>query len=146
MPERRTNYVARVLAVLALAAALVLVAVTITTSGGDSDDGDDSETTAEQSGTTKKGQRALDKGVWIVREGDTLVSISAETGIELDELVELNPDIDPQVLATGQRVSLRRGDGGADSSTATDESSGDPADEFGDGSVDDENSGSSDGI
>ena len=31
-----------------------------------------------------------------MEEGDTLVSISEETGIDLDELVELNPDIDPR--------------------------------------------------
>ena len=145
MNERRPNYVARVLAVLALFGAVVLVAATIATSGDGSDDGDDSETTAEQSGTTKKGQKALNKGVWIVREGDTLVSISEATGIELDELVELNPDIDPQVLATGQRVSLRRA--GTDSTGGTDDgSSEDPADDFGDGSVDGASSGPSDGI
>ena len=46
----------------------------------------------------------------MVDEGDTLVSISEETGIDLDELVELNPDIDPQALITGQRISLRAGE------------------------------------
>lgn len=121
---------------LALAGAFALVIATIATTGGDSGDDGDSETEAEQSGLTREGRRALDKGVWVVREGDTLVSISEATGIELDELVELNPDIDPQALISGQRVSLRTSGTDTDNSTDTVEDAGDPADEFGDGSVD----------
>lgn len=59
----------------------------------------------------------------MVGEGDTLVSIAEETGIELDALLELNPDIDPQVLATGQRIALREGlsggGSGSDSGSTT---------------------------
>lgn len=146
MTERKPSYVARVVAVLALLAAFVLVIATVATSGGGDDGGDGTETTATGSGPTKKGEKALEQGVWIVREGDTLVSISEQTGIDLDELVELNSDIDPQALITGQRISLRAGqvgggdaDEGGESTTTGD----DPADEFGDGSVGDS---SSDGI
>lgn len=114
MPERKPNYVARVLAVLALVVAFVLVVLTLASSGG-SDDGDDGDNggsgddTTQSSGPTNKGERAIDAGVWIVGEGDTLVSISEETGIDLDELVSLNSDIDPQTLSPGQRISLREG-------------------------------------
>ena len=52
-------------------------------------------------------RRFVEEGVWIVREGDTLVSISEETGIDSDSLIDLNPDIDPQTLSTGQRIALR---------------------------------------
>jgi hypothetical protein len=145
MTERKPSYVARVVAVLALLAAFVLVIATIATSGGDDDGGDGTETTATGGGPTKKGEKALEEGVWIVREGDTLVSISEQTGIDLDELVELNSDIDPQALITGQRISLRAGQAGgeADEGGESTTTGDDPADEFGDGSVGDS---SSDGI
>ena len=143
-PRRRPNYIARVLAILALLGALALVVATIATNGDG--DGDETEKKAKQTGVTKEGQRALNKGVWVVEEGDTLVSISEATAIDLDELVELNTDIDPQVLISGQRVSLRPGQAeGADEGTTATETSGDPADEFGDGSVGGSNSGSGDG-
>ena len=119
---------ARVLAVFALIAAVILVVATVMTSDDGSDGDEDSRMTADKSGTTRAGERALNKGVWVVEDGDTLVSISEATGIELDDLVALNPDIDPQALIAGQRVSLRQ------SGTVT--GTGDPADEFGDGSVD----------
>lgn len=111
MPESKSNPIARVLAVVALVAGFLLVVVTIATSGGgdggDDDNGGDEQ--AEESSVTRKGERALEEGVWIVGEGDTLVSISEETGVDLDELVELNPDIDPQAVIPGQRISLREG-------------------------------------
>jgi len=113
MPQSKPNQFARVFAVFALLGAFILVVATIATSGGGSDDDGGDE--VEGSGPTKRGQRALNKGVWVVGKGDTLVSISEETGIELDELIQLNAAIDPQSLNTGQRISLRRGataDGG----------------------------------
>ena len=147
MSKGKPNYVARVAAVLALFAAFALVIATIATSGGE-DDGEDTKTNAEKTGLTKQGERALRRGVWIVQDGDTLVAISEETGIDLDELVELNSDIDPQALIAGQRVSLRVGQAGdGDEDSTTTETDEEPADEFGDGSVgDDDNSSSSDGI
>jgi hypothetical protein len=148
MPERKTNYFARFVAVFAVLGAFVLVIATIATSGGDGDgDGGDDETSLTGSGPTKKGERALEEGVWVVREGDTLVSISEETGIDLDELVELNSDIDPQQLSTGQRISLRSASETDPSSEDSTTSGDDPADEFGDGSVGgDDNSSSADGV
>lgn len=108
MPERRTNQIARILAVVGLATVFVLVGVVIATSGGDSDDGNGDQTTqADGRGPTAKGRKAVEKGVWIVREGDTLTQISEQTGIEIDELVDLNPDADPQALISGQRIALQ---------------------------------------
>lgn len=105
MPQREPNQFARAFAVLGLITALLVVAYTIATWGGN-DDAGDGDGGSEQSGTSKKGERALEEGVWIVGEGDTLVSISEATGVDLDELVELNPAIDPQALSPGQRIVL----------------------------------------
>lgn len=110
MPQSQPNQIARVLAVAALVAAFLLVVVTIATSGDSSDGGEsDDSTSAEEDGTSRRGERALDEGVWVVREGDTFVSVSEATGIDADELIDLNPDIDPQAVIPGQRIFLREG-------------------------------------
>jgi LysM repeat protein len=45
--------------------------------------------------------------VYVVRAGDTLVKIADRTGVPIEDLLSLNPSIDPQGLVTGQRVKLR---------------------------------------
>lgn len=148
MSRSRPNYFARLIAVLALVLVSVAVVAMIATSGGDSGGGDDDgfgDGGEKTSGPTREGERALAKGVWIVEEGDTLVGISEATGIDLDQLVELNADLDPQALISGQRISLRVGQVGGSSEgsgTGTDTSGSDPADQFGDGSVDGDSSSS----
>ena len=109
--ERKPNQFARVAAVSALAIAFLVVVVSVGSSGG-GDGGDDGGADTEQTQTgapTREGQRAIDRGVWIVGEGDSLTSISEDTGIDLDVLLELNPDVDPQRLGEGQRVALDQG-------------------------------------
>ena len=140
MPETQPNRVARVIAVLALVGAFLLVVVTIATSGGGSDGGGSSGSDEDEdtSGITAKGERALENGVWVVGEGDTLNQLAAETGFSEDELLQLNPDIDPQILTTGQRISLRSGTAGdADDTTAADDPTPSAAEAGGSGEGDD---------
>jgi LysM repeat protein len=60
-------------------------------------------TNRQSSGTPSvTGQR-----VYVVKPGDTLSTIAAKTGIEIDRLLSLNPSIDPQGLVSGQRIKLR---------------------------------------
>ena len=105
MPDYKPNQFVRVFAVLALIAALaVIVAVVATSSGGSGDGGDNGD--SHKTRVSKAGQRAVDKGVWIVRPGDTLGAISLKTGIDVTTLQALNPDLDPQTLIEGQRIAL----------------------------------------
>jgi LysM repeat protein len=107
MPEYKPNPVARLAAVLALVAAVLVFIVLIATTGSDEGDNGGAERQAEQSGPSKAGDRAVRRGVWIVHEGDTLAQISEETGLDVDDLLQLNPDLDPQALIQGQRIALR---------------------------------------
>ena len=110
MPERQSNQIARILAVAGLVVLFLLVVITVATSGGgDSDNGGggDDNAQVDSKGPTATGKQAVDAGVWIVHEGDTLTQISEQTGIEIDDLVDLNPDVDPQALISGQRIALR---------------------------------------
>jgi LysM repeat protein len=106
MPDYKPNQFVRVFAVLALIAALVLVVVVVATSGGGGDD-DGGGGKAKKTHVSKAGQRAVEKGVWIVHAGDTLGAISLKTGIDEDTIQALNPDLDPQTLLEGQRIALR---------------------------------------
>jgi LysM repeat protein len=106
MPDYTPNPAVRAFAVLALVAAFVLVVAVVITSGGDSDD-DDAATLERTEPSSRRGEQAVKKGVWVVREGDTLGKISAVTEIDSDVLIQLNPDLDPQALLEGQRIALR---------------------------------------
>jgi LysM repeat protein len=63
-----------------------------------SPNGDDGEES-----TRRKGPRR-----YTVKPGDTPSSIADETGVPLEEILRLNPDLDPQTLSPGQRLRLRR--------------------------------------
>ncbi|MEA2347571.1 MAG: LysM domain [Thermoleophilaceae bacterium] len=43
---------------------------------------------------------------YVVKPGDTLEAISAKTGVSVDELTTLNPEIDPQALVAGSKLKL----------------------------------------
>ena len=125
--ERKPNQFARIAAVSALILGFLVVVVSITGSGGgsdDSDDGGDSTASIEEGSgdPSRKGERALEEGVWVVGEGDTLTLISDETGLSQDELIELNSDIDDisQGLTIGQRIALTEGLTESDSSSGGD--------------------------
>ena len=103
----------RALALLALAA--VTIAVLLVVSASDSDDDGNRRRPAaqQQQGQGKKnrgdngGQGQQARKSYIVQSGDTLSSIAEETGTTVEELQELNPDIDPQILVSGQKLKLR---------------------------------------
>lgn len=44
---------------------------------------------------------------YTIESGDNLGSIAAEFGLDVDEILELNPDLDPQALTTGEKIKLR---------------------------------------
>jgi LysM repeat protein len=43
----------------------------------------------------------------VVKPGDSFGSIAERTGVPIERLEELNPDVDPQALVVGQRLRLR---------------------------------------
>ena len=47
------------------------------------------------------------KTVYVVQTGDTLGGIAAKTGVSIETLQELNPNVDPQALTSGQRLKLK---------------------------------------
>jgi hypothetical protein len=103
---------ARLLAPVALVLAVAAVGYVITTSTGSDDDGagdDNASRTAEPRpredarGQRRRGQRAF----YRVRLNDTLGLIAEQTGVPVERIQQLNPELDPQNLIVGQRIRLR---------------------------------------
>ena len=51
--------------------------------------------------------RSKEPRTYVVKPGDTPSSIAVKTGVTLAEIERLNPDLDPQLLAPGDRIKLR---------------------------------------
>ena len=93
---------------LLLAAAAVLLVVQSTLEANDSDDGGGNGGQAEPTTaapTTE--QPATQRARYTVKLNDTLELISEKTGVSVERLQELNPELDPQALIVGQRIKLR---------------------------------------
>ncbi len=108
----------RFLAPVALVAFGIAILMVVSSTGGS--DGGSKPTASEQekdrdlgASTKKKSKRrtAADGGLptrtYTVKSGDTLGSISEKTGIPIQKLQELNPELDPQQLVSGQKIKLR---------------------------------------
>ena len=113
---------ARVLAPLALVAfGLALLLIVASTGGGDDEPSKSEATQQEQrdlelarekkrrqkSDESREGQGKLPQDVYVVKTGDTLGSIAEKTGVPVEKLQELNPELDPQALVSGQKIKLR---------------------------------------
>jgi len=52
-------------------------------------------------------KRSKVPATYTVESGDTLISISGEFGVPVARIVELNPEVDPQILIAGEELKLR---------------------------------------
>lgn len=93
-----------------------IAALIIFASAGGSDKSSsrsDKATRAEQRDLRLKKRRArerrshVNKSVYVVQAGDTLGGIAEKTGVSVEKLQELNPNVDPQALTSGQRLKLK---------------------------------------
>jgi LysM repeat protein len=114
MPNHARRSPARLLGPIAL---LIVAAATVFVIAGskiDSNDGGQpaasdsagSTSTNQQQTTTTPAKRPRGK-TYTVKTGDTLGSIAEKTGVAVEQLLELNPDLDPQALVAGQKIKLR---------------------------------------
>ena len=104
---------ARLLAVLALAGVALAIFLVISSSLEDGEEKSDSDEPAVQRPANNNNQgndRPEPNGpprFYIVQPGDSLSLIAEETGVSLERLQQLNPEIDPQLLASGVKLRLR---------------------------------------
>jgi LysM repeat protein len=104
---------ARLLAPLALIAVTVAALAIVLGSGVVGDDNSsesagarDLPAATDRAGTqNKKKKRA--PTTYTIKANDTLSGIAEKTGVSVERLQELNPDLDPQGLVAGQKIKLR---------------------------------------
>ena len=97
---------ARFLAPLALIA-FAIALFSILSGGGGA--GEEPATTQQPRATataTPTQEAKRKRKVYVVKPGDTPSGIAEKTGVSLEQLEKANPDLDPQLLAPGQRIKL----------------------------------------
>jgi LysM repeat protein len=105
----RRRSAARLLAPLALLLAVVavLLVVQATMKSDDSKD-DTAKTTETDQGTTPTTptERRV-RPTYTVKLNDNLTRIAEKTGVSVERIQALNPELDPQNLIVGQKIKLR---------------------------------------
>jgi LysM repeat protein len=108
--RRLRRNTARIVAPLALVACGVAIALVVM-SFTDEQKNDEPERTTTEAGERTAPQngpkRRNRRPVYRVKLNDTLGLIAEKTGVPVERLQELNPELDPQNLVVGQRVKLR---------------------------------------
>jgi LysM repeat protein len=120
MDPRTRRSPARFFAPLALIAVLVTFLAIISGSGGSGSGSASNDSATTPAATTTKTQKktstqaAKKKAAkespgktYTVQVGDTLGGIASKTGVPLSRIEELNPDVDPHAMTTGQQIRLR---------------------------------------
>lgn len=107
--RRNTARIIAPLALLACGVALAMVVMSFTEERQKDDDARTRTTTQSGERTTPQGegQRRSRRRIYRVNLNDTLGLIAEKTGVPVERLQELNPELDPQNLNVGQRVKLR---------------------------------------
>lgn len=111
--SRISTTLARVLAVLAIAAVALAIFLVISSSLDESDkDGDGGKPAVQRQNNSNRDNNQnrnpnAPPRFYIVQPGDSLSLIAEKTGVSLEQLQELNPDIDPQLLPSGVKLRLR---------------------------------------
>jgi LysM repeat protein len=103
--EKRTSAFARILAVIALAGAVAILIAVLASSLGDSEPSRDSGKRGAPA--AQKERPKTEASTYVVKSGDTLVSIAHRTGVPVAEILALNPEVDPQILIAGETLKLR---------------------------------------
>src|SRR3954453_16656581 len=118
MDQRTRRSPARFLAPLGLIVVIVAF-LAIVSSGGSGDSASTgtsssstsaaktaSTTTAAKAKAVAKKKSAV-KRYYTIQTGDTLGAIATKTGIPLETIQSLNPDVDPHAMTTGQKIRLK---------------------------------------
>ncbi len=106
--KKKRSWIARILAIVALAAAIVAIVVVAKNANLHSDSGNKGGAQKSQSQKQQKKKPRTKAKTYEVQSGDTLTSIAHQTGVPVAELQALNPEVDPQILVAGEVLKLQK--------------------------------------
>jgi LysM repeat protein len=99
---------ARFLAPLALLAVVAALFMVVQASQTESDGTGTSNRATDSTPTPTPTPERKGPRRYRVKVGDTPSSIAEKTGVPLEDILRLNPDLDPQTIQVGQRIRLRQ--------------------------------------
>jgi LysM repeat protein len=105
---------ARFLAPLALVAVSIALFTVVSSSQTDESESGPNQATEAQPESSPNGDRderpreRRGPRRYTVKPGDTPSAIADETGVPLEDILRLNPNLDPQTLSPGTRLRLRQ--------------------------------------
>ena len=97
------------LALVAFALALFIVVSNTTQDDGSTPGARDATQPAQSTGSPdgKPEKKRRSPRSYTVKTGDTPSGIAEKVNVPLDQILELNPDLDPQTLTPGTKIRLR---------------------------------------
>ena len=95
------------LALVAFALALFIVVSSTTGDGGGDTGAQGTPAPAEATPTPKAERKRKPRRTYTIKAGDTPSGIAVKVDVPLDQILELNPDLDPQTLTPGTKIRLR---------------------------------------
>src|SRR4051812_43405015 len=102
---------ARLLAPIALGLFALVFFVVVFSSGSDSgpskSGGAAAKSQRASKQTAKKRPQRRGPATYTVKTGDNLPGIASKTGLTVQQIQELNPELDPYGLQSGQKIKLR---------------------------------------
>jgi hypothetical protein len=107
--RKPTSWTARILAPLLLV--IVAAAIVLIVSGslsGDDSDSDSNGSQTQAGGCNPPADAAVEAGFYTVKPEEDLNIVAERTCNEVDRLLRLNPELDPQTIPVGACVNLRR--------------------------------------
>jgi LysM repeat protein len=105
--KRKRSWIARLLALAALAGAVIAIVVVVSSTNLHSSSGNKPGQNNQAHKEQQKKPRTKAK-TYTVESGDTLTSIAHKTGVPIAELQALNPEVDPQILVAGEVLKLKK--------------------------------------
>jgi LysM repeat protein len=102
---------ARFIAPLALVAFALALYVVVSNTTKDDPGSKGAQGTTQPAGATAtpspKGSKRR-RRTYTIKSGDTPSGIAEKTGVPLDQILALNPKLDPQALSPGTKIKLRK--------------------------------------
>jgi LysM repeat protein len=112
--DGRRRSPARLLAPISLIVFVLALLIVIASSGTEESSDSNTSISRQQNGqvsttgdTTTTPEPNLSGTFYTVKTGDTLAGIADQVGVPVTRLQELNPDLDPQTLVSGQKIRIR---------------------------------------
>ncbi len=84
-----------------------MIAIVAISLGGGEDGGSSSRSGSAKAAKQGRSRDGRPPKAYVVQNGDTLTSIGHRLGVPVARIQELNPDVDPQILVSGEKLKLR---------------------------------------